>query len=149
MKDAVAMNVWCVIAPLFYSAYVLHSFAQRSGGWLSRCPWEYRTNARQMIRPLLYSVCLEALLLCSCPMPSLVFALLLCINCEKRVSHPLISWRVAERETSINDRNDDDACYHDAIVMLRYHCCSFSLSHGACKRCSFATQNTSSQSIRR
>ena len=102
---------------------------------------------------LSFYVCLEGLLFCSCPAPSLVFTLLLCINCEKRrVSHPSISWRAAERRTSINGSNDDDAwCYRCACNMLWCHCCSVCLSR-ACKmqaHCSVATCNTSPWSVGR
>jgi len=89
----------------------------------------------------------------SCPVSSLVFTLLLCINCEKRrVSHPSILWRAAECGTSINGSNGDDAgCYRCACNMLCYHCCSVCLSRAykMQARCSFATYNTSPQSIGR
>ena len=99
---------------------LLHSFAQRSECWLLCCPWEYGNNACQIIYSLLYSV-FEVPSLLLLPRAILIgFTLLLCINWEmRRDSHPTISWRAAERRTSINGSNDDDAwCYCCACNML-------------------------------
>ena len=145
MKDTLAMNAWCwwviVIAPLFYSAYIVCSpFLPKDLNVDCRVVLENTEIMCAKWLFLSFTLCAWGLLFCSCPAPSLVFTLLLYINCEKRkVSHPSISWRAAKRGTSINGSNYDDAwCYCCACNMLWYHCCSVCLSR-ACKmqaRCS-------------